>query len=67
MLITEKGLNLWLENWLNLGIISKFCLLGGLGFLGLISFLIFAKLTKVLDICAVLRNLKRNNNAKAHD
>lgn len=65
VVMAEYGLNLWLGNWLRLSMILKLCLLGILGIFGLATFLIMAKITKVLDISEVLKLFyKRGQNAK---
>lgn len=61
----ELGLNALVGNWLRLGVALKLCLLGAFGIFGLATFLIMAKITKVLDISEVLKLFyKRGPNAK---
>ena len=63
--VAELGINRIIGNWLQLGIALKLCLLGAFGIFGLATFLIMAKITKVLDISEVLKLFyKRGKNAK---
>lgn len=63
---TQCLLNFEFGDWLMLGAMVKLCLLGLLGIFGLASFLIFAKITKTLDIAEVLKLLlkKRGKNVQ---
>lgn len=61
----EQALNLTFGGWLHLGIICKLCILGGLGILGLATFLILAKITRVLDISEIFKLLQKKRGVHA--
>ena len=51
--------------WLNYHLLVKTAILGGLGILGVASFLIFAKLTGALNISDLLKLIKRRGKSNA--
>lgn len=63
LMIETRALNEYFGNWLHLSIIPKLILFGAVCLIGLVTFVLSARITKLIDIKEIMYNIGRKKRA----